>query len=149
MSSMDIRIKTFDQLDVHELYAILALRSAVFVVEQECAYQDPDGKDPLALHVMGFHANQLVAYTRIFEAGVYAEHTSIGRVVVGPKARGRKLGYQIMEASLNAISERWGAEIVEVSAQAYLETFYNNLGFQGVGDGYLEDGIPHLRMIKS
>ena len=145
---MEIRIKTFEELTKEELYEILALRCEVFVVEQECAYQDLDYKDQKAIHVMGKKEGRVVAYTRIFKPGDYFENTSIGRVVV-PKSQ-RQFGYgkEIMQASLQEIEDNFPKGTIELSAQTYLKKFYNDLGFVAQGEGYLEDGIPHVRMVK-
>ncbi len=143
-----IETKTFKQLSSDELYAILQLRSEVFVVEQDCVYQDLDFKDQKALHVMGYKNKTLVAYTRIFKPGDYFEHASIGRVIVKETERHHKYGYDIMMASIDAVKNYFNVTTIKISAQIYLERFYNNLGFKRVGEGYLEDGIPHIEMIK-
>lgn len=146
---LNIITKTFNELTVHELYAILQLRSEIFVVEQNCVYQDIDYKDQKALHILGYQQDDLVAYTRIFKPGDYLEHASIGRVLVRAVERHLKYGYAIMEASIKTIDERFNTRIIEISAQIYLKKFYNNLGFTEIGDSYLEDGIPHVGMIKA
>jgi len=145
---IEIKIKTFKDLSTKELYDLLQLRSEVFVVEQDCVYQDIDGKDKKALHVIGYKNNLIIAYTRVFAPGDYFKNASIGRVVVSKEQRQFKYGYKIMEASINTINKRFGETTVELSAQTYLKQFYNNLGFESVGEAYLEDGIPHIAMIK-
>ncbi|WP_394367020.1 GNAT family N-acetyltransferase [Costertonia aggregata] len=145
---MKIVIKDFQQLNIYELYAILQLRSAVFVVEQDCVYQDLDGKDEKALHVIGLKNKKVVAYTRIFKPGDYFESTSIGRVVVAKKERKFGYGKAIMKASIKAVHETLGKTIIKLSAQTYLIKFYNSLGFIEEGETYLEDGIPHVAMVK-
>lgn len=147
--SLNIQTKEFEQLTIDELYAILQLRSQVFVVEQNCVYQDLDGKDQIALHVLGFKNKKLVAYTRIFKPGDYFTYASIGRVVVAPNERNHQYGYAIMEASLEAIQKHFRESKIKISAQVYLKKFYNNLGFETVGEEYLEDGIPHVAMMRS
>lgn len=144
---LDITTKTFQELTTQELYDILQLRSKVFVVEQNCVYQDIDGKDQEALHVLGYKNNVVVAYTRIFKPGDYFEKASIGRVVVAKKERQHKYGYDIMEASIQAIKEHYNETNIKISAQCYLNKFYNNLGFKAIGEDYLEDGIPHIAMV--
>lgn len=144
---LDITTKTFQELTTQELYDILQLRSEVFVVEQDCVYQDIDGKDQKALHVLGYKNNVVVAYTRIFKPGDYFEKASIGRVVVAKKVRQHKYGYDIMEASIQAIKEHYNETNIKISAQCYLNKFYNNLGFKAIGEDYLEDGIPHIAMV--
>ena len=146
---MDINIKTFQELTLDELYSVLQLRSEVFVVEQNCVYQDMDGKDKKALHILGFKDNELVAYTRIFKPGDYFKEASIGRVVVKNNYRGIGLAYSIMKSSIEVIQEHYKETMIKVSAQTYLREFYNNLGFKLVGEEYLEDGIPHIAMIRN
>ncbi len=112
-------------------------------------YQDIDGKDKNALHVLGFKDKALVAYTRIFKPGDYFTEASIGRVVVKNNERGIGLAYNIMKSSIEAIQEHYKETMIKVSAQTYLREFYNNLGFKQVGEEYLEDGIPHIAMIRN
>lgn len=144
---LDIKIKTFKALTTTELYSLLQLRSEVFVVEQDCVYQDIDGKDEKALHIIGFKNNKIVAYTRVFKPGDYFKEASIGRVVVAKNQRQHKYGYFIMEASINAIKNHYNVTNIKISAQCYLKRFYNNLKFIEVGKAYLEDGIPHINMV--
>ncbi|WP_299519839.1 GNAT family N-acetyltransferase [Winogradskyella sp.] len=146
---LEIVTKTFKELNTTELYDFLQLRSEVFVVEQDCVYQDIDGKDQKALHVLGYKDDRLVAYTRIFKPGDYFNEASIGRVVVKENERQHKYGYDIMDASVEAIKDYYNQSEIRISAQTYLKNFYNNLGFIEVGEEYLEDGIPHINMIKS
>lgn len=145
---MEVAIKTFNQLTTEELYQILRLRSEVFVVEQDCVYQDVDNKDQKALHIIGTKNGEIVAYTRIFKPGDYFNNVSIGRVVVSQNQRKYGLGKQIMQASLAAIDQRFPNQPIEISAQSYLLKFYTELGFKVTGEEYLEDGIPHRRMLK-
>ncbi|WP_430467121.1 GNAT family N-acetyltransferase [Winogradskyella ouciana] len=146
---LEIKTKTFQELNTEELYDLLQLRSEVFVVEQDCVYQDIDGKDQKALHILGYRDRKLVAYTRIFKPGDYFDEASIGRVVVKENARQYKYGYDIMTASIQAIKDYYDESKIRISAQIYLKRFYNNLNFREVGEEYLEDGIPHINMIKS
>lgn len=146
---LEIKVKTFEALTKQELYDVLQLRSEVFVVEQDCVYQDIDGKDQKALHVLGFKKNKLVGYTRIFKPGIYFKESSIGRVVVAKQERQFKYGYDIMEASIKAIKTHYNETLIKISAQCYLKSFYKNVGFNTLGDEYLEDGIPHIAMIKN
>ncbi len=145
---LQLQIKSFDDLTLNELHELLQLRSEVFVVEQNCVYQDIDGKDKEAMHLLGQDKSGLVAYTRIFPPGVYYNEASIGRVLVKRSERQHGYGYRIMEASIKAIFEHYGTCGIKISAQKYLEKFYGNLGFKPVGDDYLEDGIPHVAMVK-
>ena len=146
---LEIKINTFQELTTTELYSLLQLRSEVFVVEQDCVYQDIDYKDQKALHVIGFKNNKIVAYTRLFKPGDYFELASIGRVVVAKNERQHKYGYDLMEASINAIKKHYNTSEIKISAQCYLKRFYNNLDFSEIGEEYLEDGIPHIGMLYS
>jgi len=145
---LQIQVKKFNELTIHQLYELLQLRSQVFVVEQDCVYQDIDSKDQKSLHILGLKNNKIIAYTRIFKPGDYFNEASIGRVVVAENERKFKYGYQIMKASINAIAAHFNTATIIISAQTYLKKFYNNLGFNQIGDGYLEDGIPHIKMLK-
>lgn len=146
---MEISVKTFDQLNTELLYELLQLRCEVFVVEQDCVYQDLDGKDDKALHIIGLVDGKVAAYTRCFKPGDYFEQASIGRVVVDKAFRKDGLGYEIMKASIAAIEDNYNTKTVKLSAQTYLTKFYESLGFKPVGESYLEDGIPHIAMIKN
>lgn len=145
----NIFIKSFSDLTKEELYNILSLRSEVFIVEQNCAYQDIDHKDQFALHVFLKKNNQIIAYTRIFKPNDYFEYSSIGRVVVLKKERASKIGSQIMSFSIKKIEEIFNETKIKISAQKYLISFYEKLGFKAIGEEYLEDGIPHIAMIKN
>lgn len=143
------QIKRFNELSLEELYQIMSLRSEVFVVEQNCVYQDLDHKDQIALHVCGFYNDKLVSYSRLFDAGVYFENPAIGRVIVSKIARNFSIGHDLMKKSISVISEFYGSESITISAQVYLTKFYEQHGFILVGDEYLEDGIPHIEMQKN
>ncbi len=144
----EFQIHRFNALTCEQLYAILQLRNEVFVVEQNCVYQDMDGYDQQSLHVVGNEKDELIAYCRILPAQLKYEEWSIGRVVVKASARGKKIAHQLMVFALNAIEERQGAA-VRLSAQSYLLNFYGSLGFESVGKSYLEDGIPHTEMLRT
>ena len=146
---MEFLVKKFDDLSIHELYAIFQLRSEVFVVEQDCVYQDLDFKDQKALHVLGVKNNTIIAYTRIFKPGDYFKEASIGRVVVKDTERKYGYGYDLMNASIQAAQKEFNTTKITISAQLYLKNFYNNLDFKQVGKEYLEDGIPHIEMKRS
>lgn len=146
---MEFKVKSFQELSTIELYQILQLRSEVFVVEQDCVYQDLDFKDQKSLHVFGKINNKIIAYTRIFSPGDYFDNASIGRVVVQKSERSSGYGYDLMEASIEAIDYFFKVAKITISAQVYLTKFYNSLGFKKVGEEYLEDGIPHIRMDKN
>ena len=139
-------IKNFQDLSNTEIYQILRLRSEVFVVEQECIYQDIDNKDKKAVHIFLKEKNEIIAYSRVFKEKEYFENPSIGRVVVANKRRMYGIGKKIMNISIDYIKQNIKAKSIEISAQKYLKKFYSNLGFVQQGDEYLEDNIPHLRM---
>ena len=139
-------IKSFNELSTSEIYQILRLRSEVFVVEQDCVYQDADDKDQKAIHLFFTNENEVVAYTRLFKSGYYFKNASIGRVVVKENHRKDKLGHQLMKESVKAIQNLFNTQEITLSAQTYLQKFYESHGFVQVGEGYLEDGIPHIKM---
>jgi ElaA protein len=145
---MEWILKKFDQLTPAELYAILRLRNEVFVVEQNCVYQDTDNKDQAAFHLMGLEQGALIAYTRLLPPGVSYSEPSIGRVVTAAAARGGGTGRQLMEESLAACTRLFGKQPVRIGAQLYLLVFYESLGFLRSGEVYLEDGIEHIEMIR-
>lgn len=139
----------WDALDRERLYAALALRQRVFVVEQDCAYLDADGLDPRALHLLGERDSDVVAYARLLPPGVaYGDAPAIGRVVTAPEARGEGLGRALMVEALRHVDLAWPIAPCRLSAQSHLERFYGSLGFEVSGPGYLEDGIPHLPMVR-
>lgn len=143
---MKVSFYYFNELNNNQLYYILRLRSEVFVVEQNCIYQDIDNKDQRALHVIGEVDNKIVAYTRIFKSGDYFKNASIGRVIVKKKYRKKNYGKKIMEFSVKKIIQ-FKEKKIELSAQKYLIKFYSDLGFFKEGEEYLEDNIPHIKMI--
>ena len=145
---MKIVLKHFRELTIQELYNILQLRSEVFVVEQNCIYQDIDGKDQKAVHIFIKENKDVLAYSRVFNEGEYFENPSIGRVVVKKEKRGTELGKKIMVEGAKYIKETFTNKKIEISAQKYLKDFYSELGYEFTGNEYLEDGIPHIRMIK-
>ena len=144
---MRLEIKPFSALNLQELYALLRLRSEIFVVEQQCIYLDLDGKDTEALHVLGWKGSELCAYCRVFRPGDYFEEASIGRVAVLSEFRGKGYGARLMEFTIQAIQKEIGDCPIAISAQAYLQRFYEELGFKPEGELYKEDGIPHIRMV--
>ena len=144
--NINFTLKSFHELSIYELYALLQLRSEVFVVEQNCVYQDIDFKDQKALHLLGIYDNKVVAYARLFQANDYFEQASIGRVVVSEQFRTKKWGHLLMKTAIQAIDARFNTQQITISAQLYLKKFYESHGFLQVGEGYLEDDIPHIRM---
>ena len=139
-------LKKFRELTLDELYSILELRSKVFIVEQNCIYNDPDGKDQVAWHVIGTEEDQLIAYSRILPPGVVYTDPAIGRVVTSPLKRKAGLGRELMNRSVKHCEDLFGKTSITLSAQAYLKEFYESLGFSAIGDEYLDDGIPHIKM---
>jgi ElaA protein len=138
----------FDALSRDQLYGLLRLRSEVFVVEQNCVFQDMDGLDDQAMHLLGGRASALIAYVRCFPAGVTFDEASIGRVVTRQSARGGGLGQVLMAEAIRALVAEWGAQPIRIGAQAHLKDFYQRHGFVDVGKPYVEDGIPHLEMVR-
>ena len=145
---IQFKIKPFHELSTDELYALLQLRSEVFVVEQNCVYQDIDGKDQKAIHVLGYSGGVLVACSRLFKPKDYFEDSSIGRVIVKESYRDKKFGHELMRVSIDAIKTLFQETKITISAQLYLQKFYESHGFFVVGESYLEDDIPHIEMKK-
>lgn len=139
----------FDNLTTTQLYEILRLRAEVFVVEQDCVYQDLDDKDQQGVHLLGVTDDgRLAAYTRLVDKGVsYRGYASIGRVLTASFARGKGLGRPLMQKSIAALFTHFGEQPIKIGAQAHLQKYYNSLGFVGVGEVYDEDGIPHRSMV--
>ena len=145
----EFKIKRFNELSSIEVYKLLQMRSEVFVVEQNCVYQDIDGKDSKALHVLGVFEDDIVAYARLFAPGYYFDNASVGRVVINANYRDRKWGHSLMQAAIAGIKEHYVQEVITISAQLYLKTFYESHGFIQQGEEYLEDDIPHIRMHRN
>ena len=141
------KLKKFAELSTAELYAILQLRNEVFVVEQNCVYQDADDKDQLSLHFCGWDNEKLVAYTRIIPPGISYTEASIGRVVTSPAYRKTGAGRQLMQESISRTCSQFNCTAIKIGAQLYLKKFYQSLGFVQSSDEYLEDGIAHIEMI--
>lgn len=141
--------KTFDELTTQELYRIIQLRNEVFVVEQDCPYQDADGKDFVCGHVWATIDGEVAAYSRIVPKGVsYENELSIGRVISSQKFRGKGLGIQLIKNSIEIIENRFQTTTIRISAQLYLKAFYESFGFEQVSEEYLEDNIPHIEMFR-
>lgn len=139
---------SFPELSLDQLYAALALRQEAFVVEQHCPYLDADGNDQKALHVLGWDdQGRLAAYSRILPVGVsYDGYAAIGRVVTAAFARGQGYGRLLMKQAIAELEKAYGQVPIKLSAQAHLQDYYESVGFQRVGEAYLEDGIPHVAM---
>jgi ElaA protein len=147
---MKIQFKTttFQELTTTELYDILQLRSEVFVVEQNCVYQDIDYKDQKAKHILGYYKQELVAYCRLFDAKQYFENASIGRVIVKEKYRKKNYGNLLIDEAIKEIFTLFNKTEITISAQLYLQKFYEKHGFYTTSSVYLEDEIPHIEMQK-
>ncbi|RZL39184.1 MAG: GNAT family N-acetyltransferase [Pedobacter sp.] len=139
--------KPFEELSTTELYSILQLRAEVFVVEQNCVYQDIDGKDLKSTHLMAWEDENLVAYTRLVPIGISFTEASIGRVITSPRYRGLGIGVTLMEKSIAKTLEIYQTDRIRIGAQLYLKKFYESLGFVAEGEEFLEDGIPHIEML--
>lgn len=154
---MKWELKSFSELSAETLYDLLALRVNVFIIEQTCLYPELDYKDGVCYHLYAFDENSILeesnrppilAYLRILPPGVSYEEVSIGRVIVSEKTRGLGLGRELMVRAFKAIQEIYGNVPIRISAQAYLQNFYESLGFDKVSEIYLEDDIPHIEMLK-
>jgi ElaA protein len=138
--------KPFDALSPVELYTILQLRIEVFAVEQNCVYQDADGKDQHSFHLCGWNGDRLAAYCRLLPAGLVYDHPSIGRVVTSPHYRKGGYGRMMMQRAITQSMKQFDDPVIIISAQLYLKNFYESLGFVQVSETYLEDDIPHIKM---
>lgn len=148
MSTINWQCKHFYDLSVNELYCILQLRTEIFVVEQKCLFQDMDGHDKDAYHVMGWKDGELVAHTRLLAPGQTYDEQSIGRVVVKATARASGLGKELMQYSAEKSFELFGHNPIKIGAQLYLKKFYEPLGYIQCSDVYDDVGIDHIKMIK-
>ena len=147
---MNWTVKSFEELSLSEFHDIIQLRLEIFVVEQDCPYQDLDGKDKVALHLFGATTEgKIIAYTRLFGPGEYYKEAAIGRVVVHKDYRKDGIGFELMKRSIEQVESHYRTNIIKIGAQRYLRKFYESLGFVSTGDFYMEDGIPHLYMIKN
>ena len=161
LATLRWRAVTFDALTTTDLYRLLQLRSAVFVVEQACVFQDLDGLDFAAVHLLGevgqatatassaAAEGQLWAYARLLPAGVSFPEASIGRVVTAPEGRGTGLGHVLMRQAVGELHRLWGPQPIRIGAQAHLQPFYRQIGFEPQGALYLEDGIEHIEMVRA
>lgn len=146
MSTLHWKYQSFEELTTTELYTIFQLRTEVFVVEQNCVYQDMDNKDFKSFHLCAWDNNILVAYCRILPPGISFEDASIGRVLTALAYRKTGSGRELMQRAIAATLQQFNCSTITISAQLYLKKFYHSLGFKAVSDTYLEDGIPHIEM---
>lgn len=147
--TLQFKIKRFNELSAVELHNVLQLRSEVFVVEQNCVYQDIDGKDEKAFHLIGEVGNKVVAYSRFFKPNDYFKNASIGRVAIAQEYRGKKWGHELIQKSIEGIQAHFGFQPITISAQLYLKKYYESHGFLQVSETYLEDGIEHIEMFRN
>lgn len=149
-NSMTWYYKTFETLTVQELYPILQLRSKVFVVEQDCPYLDMDDKDQQSIHLWATAGagGPVLAYCRLLPKGISYPECSIGRVVTDPGVRKNGSGRLLMQNAITYIEKEWQEPVIRIGAQLYLKAFYESLGFLQRSEAYLEDGIPHIEMIR-
>jgi ElaA protein len=140
--------KPFENLSVHELYAIIKLRNEVFVVEQNCVFQDADYKDQQCYHLSGTVNNELVAYARLVPAGISYPYISIGRVITSPAHRKAGFGKFLMTKAIEECERLFGRQSIQIGAQLYLKAFYEAFGFTAISEMYLEDDIPHIEMFR-
>lgn len=140
------QLKKFEDFAVDTLYEVLELRSKIFVVEQDCVYQDLDGKDQKAIHLLMYLRQKLIGYARIFKPGDYFDEAAMGRVVVDTEYRKGGIGTLLVNKAIAETLALFAPPTIRISAQQHLMGFYQNCGFQPFGDEYLEDGIPHIAM---
>ena len=147
-NGIDWKFIAFDALTLTELYAALQLRSEVFVVEQACVFQDMDGADTAAMHLLGTSNGRLVAYARCFAAGMKFKEASIGRLITHSELRGSGAGHVLVRRAIASVTQQWGPQAIRIGAQARLENFYRQHGFEATGAPYVEDGIAHVEMLR-
>jgi ElaA protein len=140
-------LKKFEELKVEEIYEILKIRNEVFIVEQQCAYQDCDGKDENSYHLYIQDNSKIIAYLRILKKGVSYDEISIGRVLVHKNYRGKGISREMMLKAINFIELNLNEKEIKIQAQSYLVNFYKSLGFKETSNEYLEDNIPHINML--
>jgi ElaA protein len=149
MNELNWQYKSFNELSIHELYAILKARAKVFIVEQTCPYLDTDGKDQEAFHLFALKGEEIAAYARILPPGLAFKECSIGRVMTDPGERRSGAGRELMEKAIHKAFNEYNTTEIRIGAQLYLERFYTSLGFKKEGEVYLEDEIPHIEMMLS
>ena len=147
MSIVNFEVKKLHEIDTKTLHDVFMVRSEVFVVEQGCAYQDIDGKDPKGIHIIGKKNEEILAYSRIINLN--NDFGSIGRVLEKKESRKKGVGIKLMKKSIEEATKEFIKRKIKISAQEYLKKFYTNLGFKHTGKSYLEDGIPHIEMISN
>ena len=144
---MEYVIKSFNELSVSELYEVLRLRFNVFVIEQECIYEELDNKDQASLHFLGYEEGKLVAYLRILPCGISFTEASIGRFVVDPAYRKNGYGRILFEGAIEYITQVWNEKKIKIEAQTYMSKFYESTGFKVTSEPFLDAGIEHVEML--
>lgn len=143
-------LKKFKDLSLNEFHDIIQLRINIFIVEQNCPYPELDNKDKIAYHLFGINKeNKIIAYTRIFKSGDYHKEAAFGRVVVHQNYRNQKIGHELVKQTIYEIKKLFGNTNIKIGAQTYLKNFYESFDFHQIGDEYIEDGIPHIHMLKN
>jgi ElaA protein len=137
----------FDELNTQQLYQILRLRQLVFIIEQDCLYPDLDDLDQQSVHLCAWKDGELLAYLRSLPPGLDYAESALGRILVSERARGLKLGRELVQRGVALNQRTWPGSDIKIGAQAYLEKFYQDLGFETIGEIYIEDGIPHIKML--
>jgi ElaA protein len=143
-----VDVRRMDEFSARELYVLLKMRVDVFVVEQKCPYPELDGKDPDALHLRLHNGNDLIASARILRPEQAGDAVKIGRVLVSPDHRGKRLGDALMREAIAVCEQQFSAHTIALSAQSHLQLFYQSFGFSPTSAEYLEDGIPHIDMVR-
>ncbi len=146
-SSIRWQASSLEDLGVNSLYQVLKLRQDIFIVEQNCIYSDLDGRDQDSIHLCGWHGSELFAYLRALPPGLDYAESSLGRIVVSPQARGMSLGRELVQRGVELNRERWPDHDLKIGAQAHLQKFYHEFGFETDSDVYDEDGIAHVKML--
>lgn len=149
MPQIEWLCKHFDLLTPQELYAIVQLRNEVFVVEQNCVFQDADGKDPKCYHLIGMAGNLLAAYARLVPAGAAYKNVSIGRIVTSPHYRNKGAGKDLLDTAIRECKVLFNEQTITIGAQLYLKKFYESFGFKQTSEVYDEDGIAHIEMLRT
>lgn len=148
MNRLAWKCKPFHALSPHELYAIIRLRNEVFVVEQNCVFQDADNKDQRCFHLMGYIDSELAAYARLVPPGVSYEQASIGRIITSPLFRNTGIGKALMKQAIDQCHSLFNKQPLKIGAQFRLKNFYESFGFRQTGEVYDEDGIDHVHMVR-
>ncbi len=145
--TIDWQLKSFDELTNYEVYEILHLRSRIFIVDQQSIYIDPDNYDQKALHLCAFSSNKIIAYARLFRSGDKIESATFGRVLVDQSLQKQGIGRELVSRSIAILHQEYNENTIQIEAQLYLQKFYSDYGFIPIGEPYIEDNVPHIRMV--